>query len=429
VSVSELPSASLSGQFATTAINTRIAFLVELARRLHQYGTTAPRLEGAVSSAAQRLSLVAEVWSSPTAIIVSFADQAQGEDGVAQVTQVMRLPPGDVNLGRLCEADRIADSVIEGKMGLREGFRLLRALGAPDTRRAQAGVVASYGLAAVTVVALLLHSSWVDLVAAGAIGVMIGCITVASGSRPRLAVASEAISAMVATVTAILISAFIVPLALKSVILGSVIVLLPGMALTTAVREISSQHLVAGMARLGGAVATLLKLTFGTVAATQICAAMGVHAHDYALAPLPAWTDWPALVIGAFAFAILFRAARRDWLVVMGAVVIGYLATRWGGQVSGSIPGAPFGVFVGGLLLGALSNVYARFAHQPGAVVREPGIILLVPGSVSFRSVSYLLDRDAVLGMDTGVLLLTLLVSLVAGLLFGDLLVSPRRAL
>ena len=30
--------------FATTAINTRIAFLTELARRLHQYGTTAPRL-------------------------------------------------------------------------------------------------------------------------------------------------------------------------------------------------------------------------------------------------------------------------------------------------------------------------------------------------------------------------------------------------
>jgi len=93
--------------FATAALNTRIAFLVELARRLHQYGTTAPRLEGAMSSAAQRLGLTAEVWSSPTAIIVSFADLAQGEEGVAQVTQVMRLPPGDVNLARLVEADRI----------------------------------------------------------------------------------------------------------------------------------------------------------------------------------------------------------------------------------------------------------------------------------------------------------------------------------
>ena len=86
-------------------------------------------------------------------------------------------------------------------------------------------------------------------------------------------------------------------------------------------------------------------------------------------------------------------------------------------------------MFLGGFLLGALANVYARFAHRPGAVVREPGIILLVPGSVGFRSVSYLLERDTVLGFDTGVLLVTLLISLVAGLLFGDLLVAPRRSL
>jgi uncharacterized membrane protein YjjP (DUF1212 family) len=420
---------SVPVSFATTAINTRIAFLTELARRLHQYGTTAPRLESAIGRSALRLGLSAEVWSSPTAIIVSFADLGQGEDGVAQVTQVMRLPPGDVNLARLCEADRIADAVIDGKMELREGFHLLRKLGAPDTLRAKLAVVASYGLCAASVVALLLHSAWPDLLTAGVIGIVIGCITVASGDRPRLAAASEAISAMVATAIATIVSAYVVPLALKSVILGSLIVLLPGMALTTAVREISSQHLVAGVARMGGAVATLLKLTFGTVAASQLCEAAGIVPHDYALPPLPAWADWPSLLCGAVSFAILFRAALRDWPAVMGAVVLGYLATRWGGQISGSLPGAPFGVFVGGLLLGALSNLYARYAQQPGAVVREPGIILLVPGSVSFRSVSYLLDRDTSLGMDTGLLGVTLLVSLVAGLLFGDLVVAPRRSL
>jgi len=420
---------SVPVSFATTAINTRIAFLAELARRLHQYGTTAPRLETAIARSAQRLGLAADVWSSPTAIIVSFADLAQGEDGVAQVTQVMRLPPGDVNLARLCEADRIADAVIDGQLELREGFHLLRKLGAPDSFREKLGLVASYGLCAASVVALLLHSAWPDLITAGVIGVIIGCITVASGNRPRLAAASEAISAMVATVIATLVSAYIVPLAMKSVVLGSLIVLLPGMALTTAVREISSQHLVAGTARMAGAVATLLKLTFGAVAASQLCEAAGIDPRNYALPPLPAWADWPSLILGAFSFAILFRAARKDWPVVMGAVILGYLATRWGGSISGSLPGAPFGVFVGGLLLGALSNVYARYAQQPGAVIREPGIILLVPGSVSFRSVSYLLDRDASLGMDTGLLGVTLLVSLVAGLLFGDLLVAPRRSL
>ena len=90
--------------FATTAITTRIAFLLELTRRLHQYGTASPRLEMAISRSAQRLGLVADVWSSPTAVIISFTDLGQGEEGIAQTTQVMRLAPGDVNLARLCEA-------------------------------------------------------------------------------------------------------------------------------------------------------------------------------------------------------------------------------------------------------------------------------------------------------------------------------------
>ncbi|MBT2143381.1 MULTISPECIES: threonine/serine exporter family protein [unclassified Rhodanobacter] len=416
-------------QFATTASATRIAFVLELARRLHQYGTSAPRLEMAIAGAAQRLGLSADVWSSPTAIIISFADLAQGEEGVAQTTQVMRLAPGEVNLERLCEADDIADRAIAGELGLREGFRLLRELGRPDTRREKIGSVASYGLSAAGIAALFLHSSWVDLVVAGAIGVMIGWITLLAASRPRLAVASDAICALVATTVAIVVSAFVVPLAIKSVVLASLIILVPGMSLTNAVREISSGHLVSGMARMGGAMSTLLKLTFGTIAATQLCAAVGITARDFALPALPTWTDYPALLVAAVAFAILFRAARRDWPVVIVAVVVGYLATRWGGAISGSLPGAPVGVFLGGLLLGALANVYARFAHRPGAVIREPGILLLVPGSVGFRSVSFLLERDTTLSVDTGLLLVTLLVSLVAGLMFGDLLVSPRRSL
>ena len=38
-------------------------------------------------------------------------------------------------------------------------------------------------------------------------------------------------------------------------------------------------------------------------------------------------------------------------------------------------------------------------------------------------------ERDLTLGMDMAITLIALLVSLVAGLLFGDLLIAPRRSL
>jgi uncharacterized membrane protein YjjB (DUF3815 family) len=125
------------------------------------------------------------------------------------------------------------------------------------------------------------------------------------------------------------------------------------------------------------------------------------------------------------AFAMLFQTARRDYPLVLTAVIVGYLVTYW----CGNALGAPFGVFVGGLVLSAGSNLYARLKHRPGALVREPGVLLLVPGSVGFRSVSDLLNNQIASGTHIAVLLVTLLISLVAGLLFGDLLIAPRRSL
>src|SRR5699024_4684034 len=82
---------------------------------------------------------------------------------------------------------------------------------------------------------------------------------------------------------------------------------------------------------------------------------------------MPGWVEWPALAIGSFGFALVFLAAKRDWLLVALAAIVGYLASR----VAGAEFGPGFGVFVGGLVLGALSNVYARFVHRPGTLVRR----------------------------------------------------------
>jgi len=88
-----------------------------------------------------------------------------------------------------------------------------------------------------------------------------------------------------------------------------------------------------------------------------------------------------------------------------------------------------FGVFLAGLSMGALSNFYAHVTRRPGALVRTPGIILLVPGSIGFLSLSAIAQRDVFFGISSAITLIAILVSLVAGLLFGDLFVSSRRVL
>ncbi len=408
---------------ARAPLAARIGFVVETARRLHLYGTSAPRLESALDKLAARLGLIAQIWSSPTAIIISFRDLEE-ENPIAEITRVIRLSPGDIDLRHLAEVNEIADKVICGELDIEHGSHLLHTLSDRIGRRAQAHEVLCFGLVSATLAALI-RGGWADVIAAGAVGLLVGLIAQLGARSQRLRQALEALAALVATVLATLISLYVAPLTLKTVVLASLIVLFPGMTLTTAVRELSTRHLVSGVARFADAVAILIKLAFGTMAANELCKALGMVPSAAALAPVPDWVVWAALGFGAYAFAVLFRAAPRDFPLVMAAAVTGYAVTYFAGRHFGP----EFGVFLAGATMGALSNLYARTTNRPGALVREPGIILLVPGSLGFLSVSLIAGHDVFLGINSAVSVLAILVSLVAGLLFGDLIVAPRRAL
>jgi uncharacterized membrane protein YjjP (DUF1212 family) len=401
----------------------RIGFVVELATRLHGYGTTAERLEGAVRLVARRLGLRCSAWSNPTGIILSFSDAAI-DSALLDTTQVIRLEPGSTDLRKLAAADAIAEEVMMGRRDIAGGLQALRALDREPGWRARALEVLSYGLSAASVTGLL-RRGWGDIVVASVIGMLIGALHMVGLRRPRVQVAEEAIAALVATFLTAFVATFWLPLTTKSVVIASIIVLMPGMMLTNAVTELSSQHLVSGTARFGGALAVLIKLTFGTLAAMQFVRLLGWHPHEAINDQSPEWVEWVALLVGSYAFAVLFRADRRDYPLVMASAMFGYGVTRWAGAELGN----DAGVFFGSMAVIAASNAYARWRNRPGALVRVPGIILLVPGSVSFRSLTFVLERDVILGLNTAVAVLSVLVALVAGVLFGNLLIPSRRNL
>jgi uncharacterized membrane protein YjjB (DUF3815 family) len=254
----------------------------------------------------------------------------------------------------------------------------------------------------------------------------VGLVDWFSGPRPRLREAGEAISAMLAATVAIAVASFLGPLNLNTVVIAALIVLMPGTGLTNAINELTSQHLVSGTARFAGAVSTMLKLTVGTMIALTAAKMLGVEPHVRALRPQPDWVEWGALVSAAFAFAILFRAALRDWPLVMLAAMAGYLIPR----LVGDDWNMPVGIFLSALALTAAGNGYARWRHRPGALVRVPGIILMVPGSASVRSVLTLIQQqDFAAGQQAALAVLNILLALIAGLLFGNLLLPTRRNL
>ena len=414
----------MSRPFPQEAYAARIAFVVELAEHLHAYGTTAPRLEAALEMVAQKLGLECEPWTNPTGMILSFSDPMR-PPGDSDTTRVIRTVPGENDLGRLCDVDRIAEDVVAGRMGLAEGHAALRALDRPLTRRQNVVQVFAFALVAAGVAGLL-RLPWIDIATASTIGLVIGTLHAAARTRPRLREAGDALSAMIAALIAILVAAYVAPLNLNTVIISALIVLMPGLALTNAVNELTSQHLMSGTARFSGAVATMIMLTVGTMVAMVAAEMAGIDAQVRAMRPQPDWVEWGALALTSIAFAMLFRAKARDYGLVAMAAATGYLVSRLAGQAWGS----EFGIFLSALVITAAGNGYARWAWRPGAVIRVPGIILMVPGSASVRTlITSVQQQDLEVGQTAAMAVINILLAIVAGLIFGNLLLPARRNL
>jgi uncharacterized membrane protein YjjP (DUF1212 family) len=401
----------------------RIAFVCEIAARLHRYGTTAQRLEGSILALSARLGLDCEPWSNPTGMILSFSDPRRAL-GASDTTRVIRLPPGENDLHKLSEADRIAEAVAGGQMSLAQGHADLRALDRMPSTGFRIKQIVAFGLAAGGVAGLW-RLPWLDIATAALTGLLIGVLSQLSDRRPQLREASDAIASLVAGLVAIAVSNVVAPLNLNMVIIASLVVLLPGMTLTNAFNELTSQHWVSGTARFAGAVTTVIKLTVGSIIALTLAQMLDLYPEVRALWPQPQWLEWIALVVSGYAFAVLFKAHRRDYPWVMGAAICGYLISRFAGMAWGS----PAGLFLSALVMTALGNLFARRFNRPGALIRLPGIIMLVPGSASLRSLMVLVQGGPPSHDSTLQVVLQILMALVAGLLFGNLLVAARKAL
>lgn len=203
----------------------RAKFICELAKRLHEYGTSAPRLETAIAAAANTIGVRCQIWSNPTGILLSFVDGKKDENELAEITQVIRLEPGDINLSRLAKADAIAEQVAGNQLSLAEGLDRLRALQhlRPPPR---AKTVVAYGIAAATVT-ILLQAGWWDVGLASVLGMIVGALALAAHRQTTLLPGLEAIAALLVAFLATGFGHAFAPGDLEAVLIASLITLLP----------------------------------------------------------------------------------------------------------------------------------------------------------------------------------------------------------
>jgi len=140
-------------------------------------------------------------------------------------------------------------------------------------------------------------------------------------------------------------------------------------------------------------------------------------------APLPSGAEWVALVVAPLAFTVLLKAAARDagWIVV--ACAGAYLTSRF----VGASVGEELGAFLGAFVVSAGSNVAERVFRRTAMVTAVPGLLILVPGSMGFRSVTSMVGDQYEDGIAIAFRVGLIGIALVAGILAGNVATSAIR--
>lgn len=395
-----------------------VGFVLQLGRAFHSAGYSAQRLEDSLDAIARRLGLVdPQFFSTPTSIMASFGPVGR------QRTHMLRVEPGEVNLGTLAGLEQVALDVAYGVISPTEGAVVITRMAEAPRPYGPGLTTLAFGVVSGAATQFL-GGGLREMAVATVLGLGLGLLSLVTARQRRLGRVLEPVAAFLVSAGALALAHWFGPVSVLVATLGGLIVLLPGLTLTIAMQELATRHLASGTARLSGAFITFLAIAFGVALGNRIGGAVFGAVPAAVPTPLPDWAAAIAVVAAGLGFVVVLRAAARDapWIVVIGA--FGML----GGRAGAATLGVELGTFAGALAVGLASSLYERWSHRPGAIVQVPGILLLVPGTVGFRGLTSLLERQAVTGIETIFSMILTAVALVAGLLVAGV-VAPERSL
>ncbi len=404
-------------QSAADGLDAGVELVLRLGRALLSFGLPAQRLEEALGRVAEALGLTIDCYSTPTALIVTATD------GASTHTRLVRLDAGDTDLERLSALHDLVGRIERRELSPGDASRRVEKIVARRSRYPEWTIVVGCALASAAS-SVLLGGDAADVLPALSLGTVVGLLSRLAARVPTLGRILPALAALVTTVAARAIGLAGVPAHETVLVLSSLIVLLPGFTLTVATLELATANVVSGTSRLVGGLSTLVQLGFGVALGHRIAQLL----PELAAAPPGVSPEWLVLLahgLAALAFTIHLRAAPRDVVpIVLGAAV-----AVVGARVGRAWLGPELGAVLGATSLGLAAHVHARWKDRPVLLLLTPGILMLVPGSVGFLSVSSMLEADVLSALQTGFRMILIATALAAGLLVATVAVPPRRAL
>ena len=314
------------------------------------------------------------------------------------VSAVRHVPVVSTNLGHVEAINAISRRVADGELDLNsaqlEFERMKRMPTLSPLYNCAAGTMGAGCFA-------MLFGGGLPEMLVGALGGLLASASSCALSKHHISrIFRDMLSAIAGTLTALIAQLVYPALQVNFAIIGALMVLTPGVALTMGIRDIINSDYLSGTIRLVDAL-----LVAG-------CLAVGV-------------TLGYTLLSTVISFGITFQVGRRHYWTCgfVGAVgwTIYIACTALGGMT------APMATLIATLPLAALSRFFAIRHKAPITVFLLTGIFPLVPGAGIYYTAYYFLRNDRALCTSKGIETLKVAVALALGIAIVCSIPLPKR--
>lgn len=396
----------------------KVNFILKLGKALHSYGTNAPRIEASLKSLSESIGLKGHFFSTPTYLAISI------DDGERQISRHVRTDPNSIHLGNLTRVDEIASAVSKEELSIDEASKQLSDLELVKYQSPHCLTVVAFSLLSLSL-CVILKGNVNDLFISALLGALTGFLYIATITFKRIADLFEFLVAFIIATISYTSQKFIVDVNVDTIILASLIAIIPGLPFTISLIELAQKNLVSGTARLMGTLIDFFKISLGVIA--------GLESGKYLFGSLSSNSSHitndlyllPATLICAFCFTIIFEAKVKDGKWILLSCIISMTSYK----VFSTLTHPIMTIFGTAFIIGLYSNAFAKFLEKPALLVMFPGIIFLVPGSVGFTSLNLIFQHKYTEGLTLAFDMIILAFSLILGLFFSNVFISPRKTI
>jgi uncharacterized membrane protein YjjP (DUF1212 family) len=393
-------------------------FVIKLGTLAHGYGPQARRLESYLSRVTKALGYTGIFRSTPTSLSFTFK---KNDDELWQKNHLVSMTGTGFDLAKLAKVGDLVNAVEAGKVSIARATEILDEIDAMPPPYRNWMVAVGYAMCGAGFAGFL-QGSWWDILLSAVFGVVVFCIvTFTAYSSGQLKDWMPFLCAFVAGVLSAGASFLLPGLQVYLVTLSAIIYLIPGFSISVGVIELTTKHVISGLANLVNGLISLVLLFAGAWLGITLVGLFIPVQGATAVSIGSGWI-WVFAMLLAAGLCIAFQTPPCDFLWALACCAIACVGIVVGVPIQGN----NMGNFLGTAMAMVFANVWSDRTDRPTSNVILPAFVFMVSGSIGFRGLVAISAGSTALGFAEFMHMFVVAITLAIGLVVGNLIYKPK---